>query len=79
MAESYVVGMLQDFINTANCTSWRGPDIILSNFLQEKKEKNPTAYHVAVQVLEKCSKTLNFPIKRVCRIMSVVYLAVFQS
>ena len=79
MAEDFVVDLLQDFINKTKYNSNKGVDIILSYILQENKEKHPTVYHVAVQVLKKCSRTLDFPIKVVCRITSVVYLAVFQS
>ena len=75
----YLVQLLQNFINETMYTSDEGADIILSYILQENKEKHPTMYKVAVQVLRNCSITLNFPIKKVCRMMSVVYLVVLQS
>lgn len=79
VAESYLVQLLQNFINETKYTSNKGVDIILSYILEENQEKHPTMYQVAVQVLRNCRVTLNFPIKKVCRVMSVVYLVVFQS
>lgn len=64
--------LLQNFINGTKYTSNKGVDIILSYILQENKEKHPTMYKIAVQVLRNCSMTLNFPIKMVCRVMSIV-------
>jgi len=75
----YLVQLLQNFINETKYTSDEGADIILSYILQENKEKHPKMYKVAVQVLRNCRMTLNFPIKKVCRMMSVVYLVVLQS
>jgi len=67
----YLVQLLQNFINETNYTSDKGADIILSYILEENKEKHPTMYKVAVQVLRNCRMTLNYPIKTVCRMMSV--------
>jgi hypothetical protein len=61
------VQLLQNFINETKYTSNKGVDIILSYILQENKEKHPTMYQVAVQVLRNCSITLNFPIKILLR------------
>jgi hypothetical protein len=79
LAESYLVELLQNFINETHYTTIKGVDIILSYILEENKEKHPAMYKVAVQVLRNCSIALNFPIRMVCRVMSVVYLVVFQS
>jgi hypothetical protein len=79
VAASYLVQLLQNFINKTKCASNKGVDIILSYILQENKESHPTMYKVAVQVVRNCSITLSFPIEKVCRVMSVVYLVVFQS
>lgn len=77
--EPYLVQLLQNFINEAKYTSKEGVDIILSYILKENKEKYPAMYKVAVLVLRNCSTRMNFPIKKVCRVMSVVYPIVFQS
>ena len=71
VAETYLVQLLQNFINETKYTSNKGVDVILSYILQENKEKHPTMYKVAVHVLRNCSITFNFPIKMVCRLMSV--------
>jgi hypothetical protein len=78
LAERDLVQLLQNFINETKHESIKGVDIILFYLLQDNKEKYQTMYRVAVQVLRNCSETLNIPIKMVCRMMSVVYLVVFQ-
>jgi hypothetical protein len=72
MAETYIVQLLQNFINETKYASNKGIDIILSSVLQENIQKHPAMYHVAVKVIRNCSKALAFPIKMVCRMMSVV-------
>jgi len=76
--DTYLVQLLQSFINETKYTSDKGVDIILSYILQENQEKHPTMYKVAVKVLRNCRKTLNYPITMVCGVMSVVYVVVFQ-
>ena len=79
MAEMCFLRLLRNFISNAKYTSNQGTDIILSYILQENKEKHPKMYEVAVHILRKCSIKLNSTIKMVCRMMSFVYLVVFQS
>jgi hypothetical protein len=77
-ADTYLVQLLQSFINETKYIYKKGVDMILSCILQENQEKHPTMYKVAVKVLRNCSTTLNYAIKMVCGVMSVVYLIVFQ-
>ncbi|XP_023702035.1 sister chromatid cohesion protein PDS5 homolog B-A isoform X3 [Cryptotermes secundus] len=63
MVEVHVVQLLQNFISNSKYTSNTGIDIILSSILQENVVKYPGLYRVAVKVIRKCSRALDFPVK----------------
>lgn len=72
MMEMHVVLLLKNFIDNTKYTSSKGIDIILSSILRENIEDYPAMYHVAVKVIRNCSRALDFPIKMVCRVPSVI-------